>query len=258
MEIDNLVLVTGGFDPVHSGHLQLINDARNYGRVIIGLNSDAWLTRKKGAPFLPYVERLKIMQNFKNVFFVVDFDDSDDTACDAIRKVKELFPKNKIIFANGGDRDSKTTPELLRYSGDPQVQFLFEIGGNTKLNSSSTILNTWKNNLEERPWGVFYTHYSTGECKVKRLLINPGSSISMQYHNNRSEFWFVESGSATVYTLDGSTEVKVAELGKHQYHSIEKFQWHRLENTGNDLLSVIEIQYGTTCTESDIIRLQKT
>ena len=81
-----LVLVSGGFDPIHSGHIYLIQEASKYGDVIVLLNSDKWLREKKGREFLPFVERETIMKSLKNVIDVLSFDDSDKTCIDGIRK----------------------------------------------------------------------------------------------------------------------------------------------------------------------------
>ena len=92
-----LVLVSGGFDPIHSGHIYLIQEASKYGDVVVLLNSDAWLIQKKGKEFLPYEERKIIMSALKNVIDVISFDDSDKTCVDGIRKAIEKFPDQKIV-----------------------------------------------------------------------------------------------------------------------------------------------------------------
>jgi D-beta-D-heptose 7-phosphate kinase/D-beta-D-heptose 1-phosphate adenosyltransferase len=97
-----IVLITGGFDPLHSGHIAYINAARELGdSLIIGLNSDEWLRRKKGQEFMPWEERATIIAELQNVVRVINFDDSDNSAKDAIRKVRALNPQAQIIFANG-------------------------------------------------------------------------------------------------------------------------------------------------------------
>ena len=107
-----IVIVTGGFDPIHSGHISLLNHADHLGdHVVVGLNSEDWLTRKKGRPFMSWRERMTILDNLHMVGEVIAFDDSDDTACDAIRRVREKYPNDEIIFANGGDRTSENIPE---------------------------------------------------------------------------------------------------------------------------------------------------
>ncbi len=142
-KMSDIILVSGGFDPIHSGHIKLINDANKYGDVVVLLNSDEWLQNKKGKEFLPFSERKIIMQNIKGVIDVIEFDDSDKTCVDGIQKAKSLFKNNLIKFANGGDRNNNTTPEK-DYCDKNNIETLFEIGGNNKSNSSSWILKKWK------------------------------------------------------------------------------------------------------------------
>ena len=104
----------------------------------VGLNSDHWLTRKKGKPFMPFYDRLMVVRALRVVDNVLEFDDSNDTACDAIAQCLEIY--DKVIFCNGGDRGSDNTPETDKYGQDPRVQFEFGIGGDDKMNSSSWIL----------------------------------------------------------------------------------------------------------------------
>lgn len=147
MEYKKIVIATGGFDPIHSGHIELLKDARTYGDLlIVGLNSDEWLTRKKGKNFLPYDERACILSNLKSVDWVMSFDDTDDTACDCIKQVRDAFPKSEIIFVNGGDRTSTNIPEMTFYDFY-DVRFVFGVGGTFKKNSSSWILQKWTDNV---------------------------------------------------------------------------------------------------------------
>ena len=139
----NIILISGGFDPIHSGHIKLINDASKYGDVIVLLNSDEWLRNKKGKEFLSFDERKIIMKNIKGVIDVIEFEDSDKTCIDGIKKAKSLYKNNIIKFANGGDRNNKTTPET-EFCDKNDIETLFGIGGNDKSNSSSWILKKWK------------------------------------------------------------------------------------------------------------------
>jgi cytidyltransferase-like protein len=137
-----IVIVTGGFDPIHSGHIDYINAAKVLGDIlVVGVNSDDWLVRKKGKAFLPQIERLTIMDNIKNVDMTIVFDDSDNSAKDAILKVRNTFPDDKIIFANGGDRTPENIPEMDII--DDNLEFMFSVGGRFKKNSSSWILQQW-------------------------------------------------------------------------------------------------------------------
>ena len=142
--MDNLVLVSGGFDPIHSGHIKLIREASLYGKVVVLLNSDKWLQNKKGKEFLPFYEREIIMKELKNVVDVLGFDDSDKTCIDGLRIARKKYIKENIMFANGGDRNDKTTPESV-FCEENNIELLWGVGGNDKSNSSSWILKKWEN-----------------------------------------------------------------------------------------------------------------
>ena len=142
--MNDIILVSGGFDPIHSGHIYLIEDASKYGEVVVLLNSDAWLIQKKGKEFLPYKEREIIMNALKSVIDVIAFDDSDKTCIDGIRKAIAKYPSRKIKFANGGDRNNNTSPAPEKvYCEQNKVKVLWGIGGDNKANSSSWILKKW-------------------------------------------------------------------------------------------------------------------
>ena len=139
----DIVLVSGGFDPIHSGHIKLISEASLHGKVVVLLNSDSWLRNKKGKAFLPINERKIIMESIKNVIDVLEFDDNDKSCIDGIKKAIVKYKNHKIKFANGGDRDSKNTLEL-KFCEDNKIETLWGVGGNDKSNSSSWILKKWK------------------------------------------------------------------------------------------------------------------
>lgn len=143
--MDDIVLVSGGFDPIHSGHIKLIKEASEHGRVVILLNSDQWLRNKKGMEFLPFKEREIIMSALKNVIDVISCGNIDETCIDGIKIAIDKYKNSRIKFANGGDRDNKTTPESI-FCNKNNVELLWGIGGNNKSNSSSWILKKWKEN----------------------------------------------------------------------------------------------------------------
>ena len=140
--LTNIILVSGGFDPIHSGHIKLIKHASDFGKVVVLLNSDNWLRNKKGKEFLPYSEREIIMNALKNVIDVISFDDSDKTCIDGIKKAINKYPTKEIFFANGGDRNNATTPEKT-FCEKQKIKNLWGIGGDNKSNSSSWILKKW-------------------------------------------------------------------------------------------------------------------
>jgi cytidyltransferase-like protein len=245
-----IVLVTGGFDPVHSGHIQYFEDAKRLGDIlVVGLNSDDWLTRKKGRPFMPFAERLEIVRNLRMVDMVIEsgFDDSDGSSKDAIKIVREYYPDADIVFANGGDRTASNIPEMDVV--DPQLTFVFEVGGEDKKNSSSWILQEWKAPKTERAWGYYRVLHDVPGMKVKELTVNPGASLSMQRHWLRSEYWIVQDGVAVVNHESGS-----AQLHKYQEYHVPMLSWHQLTNPSTVPLKLVEIQYGERCVEEDIER----
>jgi len=239
-------IVSGGFDPVHSGHINLMLAARELGdQLIVLLNSDEWLSRKKGRPFMNFFERKMVLENLWFVDYVLDFDDSDNSAVDGLEKVVSMYKqKDDLYFCNGGDRNSlDDIPE----KGVPGIQLKFGVGGDTKINSSSKLVNEYFSRPAERDWGNWdvLKNYEHLGVKVKELIIKPGQSTSMQRHRYRSEFMFVADGQLT--NMNRTTE-------KHNYTMIDQGEWHKLENKGKKDLHIVEIQYGTACVEEDIER----
>ena len=140
--MSTVTIVTGGFDPLHSGHIAYFKAAKELGNPLcVGANSDEWLTRKKGKPFMTIDERMSIIKELKCVDLAIEFRDHDDSACDAINMALEIY--DKVQFCNGGDRGSVNTPEYNRYKDDNRVEFKFGVGGTDKKNSSSWILKKW-------------------------------------------------------------------------------------------------------------------
>lgn len=254
--MQTIVLVTGGFDPLHSGHLAYFNAARGLGdRLVVGLNSDAWLSRKKGRCFMPIDERMAVISNLVMVDRCVLFDDHDGSACAAIQQVLDLYPTDRVIFANGGDRCSMNILEMSVENS--RLAFEFGVGGTDKKNSSSWILQEWKAPRTHRPWGDYRVLHESKGVKVKELTVKPGAALSMQRHQDRAEFWLVVAGTATVYTLNTATDAELqGRFDCHEYLHICTQAWHQLVNEHTEPLKIVEIQYGDRCEESDIERSQ--
>jgi D-beta-D-heptose 7-phosphate kinase/D-beta-D-heptose 1-phosphate adenosyltransferase len=248
-----IVVVSGGFDPVHSGHIKLLKEARLLGdMLIVGINSDEWLERKKGRAFMPWTERLCILNNLAMVDEVYTFDDEDGTACHLLQQAQAHYPQDRIIFANGGDRTQDNIPEMS-VSG---VEFVFGVGGENKANSSSWILEEWKAPKTERPWGYYRVLYEISGTKVKELTVLPGQRLSMQRHQDRAEYWHVAEGVATIYTINKKSDVELlGDFTQFQHIHIDRLEWHQLCNETDQPLRVVEIQYGPNCVEEDIERL---
>ena len=239
-------IVSGGFDPVHSGHINLMLSAKELGdELIVLLNSDSWLTRKKGRPFMNFFERKMVLENMWFVDKVIEFNDDDDTAVDGLQKVVKIYkPNDDIYFCNGGDRNSlDDIPE----KGVAGIQLKFGVGGDTKMNSSSKLVNEYFSKPTPRDWGRWdvLKNYEQFGVKVKELVIKPGQSTSLQRHKHRSELMLVADGELT--NMGYKTK-------KHDYCLISNEQWHKLENKGDKDLHIVEIQFGTSCIEEDIER----
>ena len=133
-----IVAVSGGFDPVHVGHVRMIQEAARHGDVVVIANSDEWLMRKKGYVFMPFEERKEILLSFKGVTYVTKAEDEDDTVCDSL---KGLLPD---IFANGGDRKGDNVPEVALCK-ELGIDMLWNCGGG-KIQSSSELVENSKRN----------------------------------------------------------------------------------------------------------------
>ena len=257
----NVVLVTGGFDPLHSGHLAYFEEAKKLGdKLIVGVNSDDWLTRKKGRPFMPFEERAEIIKGLSIVDQIISFDDSDDTACGAIYKTLATHGNIKLIFANGGDRTDANIPEMQTYQNTPLVDFAFGVGGENKKNSSSWILKDWKAPKIEREWGHYRELYQGDGFQVKELVIAPHSKLSMQRHQHRSETWNLVSGTAHVKLSQRHTDpfdgVGIWNLHHANPLDIPSNVWHQGVNDSSEPAHIVEIWKGETdkLREEDIER----
>lgn len=141
-------IVSGGFDPIHSGHISLLKGASALGRVVVILNSDDWLIRKKGKPFMSWDERATILRSIRYVSAVVPVDDSDGTVCAAVQELRDRFTyPNPVMsppmyFCNGGDRTIANTPEQA-LCGKLDIGLAWHVGGFDKVQSSSHLLENW-------------------------------------------------------------------------------------------------------------------
>ena len=144
MFFEKVSLVTGGFDPIHSGHIRYFERAKDLSNyLVVGLNGDPWLKRKKGQYFQCWTERADILRHLDMVDAVISWDDKDDSACGAIAKCLEIA--DNVIFCNGGDRGKENTPEVMGYGENHRVKFEYGVCGTDKLNSSSWILHNYFN-----------------------------------------------------------------------------------------------------------------
>jgi cytidyltransferase-like protein len=258
--LDPIVIVSGGFDPIHKGHTELFKAASEWGEVHVLLNSDEWLSRKKGAPFLTFDERKEILSYISIIHEIHEVDDRDNTVSKGLLALREKYPNRKMFFANGGDRTIGSTPEMW-FCEDLDIKMFWGAGGG-KVQSSSALLNKYANSLAtaekegvliKRSWG-HYEILSSGEGWLTKLLtINPGKNISLQKHKYRSEEWLILEGYG--YYADSE---------QHHYASLAypglKIEilpdtWHWVKNKESTMpLRILETWFGEELKESDIER----
>jgi cytidyltransferase-like protein len=233
-----IVVVSGGFDPIHSGHIKLLNSAKTYGDyLIVGVNSDEWLQRKKGKAFMTYFERSAILQNLKAVDEVMSFDDSDGTACDLLERVKKTYPGYPIIFANGGDR----TPDNIPETEIKDIIFKFSVGGQTKVNSSGIILNNWAFPKTVRPWGWHRILEDRSIYKVKELVLGPNQTLPAKKYPLQKH-WFVLEGECIIETdyLDTPQTIMISQ--GHSY-GLGAGVLHQAKNNLDTPCHILEVRY---------------
>ena len=249
-----ITVVSGGFDPIHSGHISYLESASLLGeKLIVCLNSDDWLIKKKGSFFMPFSERATILESISFVDKVIGFEDDDLGSCiNGLKKITEMYKGAEIIFCNGGDRNSDNIPEMVCEG----VSFEFEVGGSDKKNSSSWILNQWRYEHENRIWGQFYNLFQDSNVKVKELIVAPKKGMSFQRHFQRNEIWLVSKGACKVnFSTQDPTNSEEVILKKFDHFIVQVKQWHQIFNPYDSDCHIIEIQYGDATEETDIERL---
>ena len=247
-----IVAVSGGFDPIHIGHTRLFKAAKKLGdKLVVILNNDNWLKKKKGFVFMPQKERIELLKALTHVSEVVltvhPKNPEDMSVCEALKKVKPH------IFAQGGDRNVKNIPacevELQKELGFKVVE---NIGKDGKIQSSSWLLSKYANESHQktlRPWGYFRVVGEGKNFKVKKITVEPKQKLSLQLHRKRSEHWIVLKGKATIKLNN-----KIFNLKPHQSIDIPTGAKHRLGNKGKKPLEIIEVWGGSYLKEDDIIR----
>lgn len=129
-----IICVSGGADCLHIGHINMINDAYEYGKVIWVLNSDEWLKKKKGYVVMPFEERKKILLSLKKIYAVEAVDDKDGTIVSALNIIRPSY------FGNGGDIKIKDVPEAV-FCEKNNIELVFDLGGNCNRSSREIIDN---------------------------------------------------------------------------------------------------------------------
>ncbi len=241
------VIISGGFDPIHIGHLQMIEEASKISTpLIVILNNDDFLIKKKNFIFMNQEERKKILESIKGVdkvFISVDKDLTVRKSIEELSKIQEIS-----FFANGGDRKTEFDIPESQICKKMDIKLVFDIGG-SKIQSSSSLIDNF--NSFKKPWGHYKTHLKGDKFLLKTLHINKHEEISLQTHSHREEFWFITSGNAEITIGEKVSSKKSKEL-----IFVPPKVKHRIKNISSETLVITEIQYGEILDEKDIIRLE--
>ena len=245
-------LVSGGFDPVHVGHLRMFKDAKKLSnKVIVLLNNDDWLIKKKGKPFMNQNQRKEILEEFNSITKVIIQRSSEKSSSSAIEEFVKKNPNKSICYCNGGDRSNINNIRESEICKKLKVNLEFGIGGENKIESSSNLTKNYLGDIEERPWGNYHIIAKNLGYQIKEIKVSVNSKLSLQKHQNRAEFWQIIKGNCMVIV-----DEKEYELEDNDSIYIPKNTLHRIENIGNQELIFIEIQLGKDLKEEDIVRIE--
>ena len=226
------VAVSGYFDPIHEGHLEMIEKAAEYGDVTVILNTTEQCIAKKGYEAIPLKTKFAVLKALKGVSDVMLSIDKDQTVCKSLEFLQPDY------FVNGGDRKDHT-PESTTCKAN-HIKAIF--GAGEKIQSSSKINNRA---VQERPWGRWRVLYRGDGYKIKILEVEPGKSLSMQRHRDRDEDWILLNPGVWA-SNDGYDFTELF---------IPRGEWHRLHNKNKKMIEVLEVSYGDYIEENDIERL---
>lgn len=244
-----VVAVSGGFDPIHIGHVRLMQEAKKLGdKLVVILNNDNWLMKKKGFVFMPMKERIEVIKSIVGVDGVFPtFHEKDFTDRSVCAELRALKPD---IFVNGGDRTLGNIPEVP-VCDEIGCEMVFGVGHGGKVQSSSWLTEkaTRNKNIVKKPWGEYENFEKAEKWNLKTITINTGGRLSLQSHKKRDEIWVVVEGEALATFGKKKIKVKAGDLVK-----IKKGEKHRIESKKGAKL--VEVSTGGYHDENDIIRYE--
>ena len=261
-----IVAVSGGFDPVHIGHVRMFEEAKKLGtHLVVILNSDEWLKKKKGYVFMPEKERAELIKNFKPVDDVYIHEEIDEymSVSGAIEKYRMNINGEKYqisVFANGGDRRNEEDIPEAEVCKKMGIEMVFNVGDGGKVQSSSWLVDKIRNRYEVdiRPWGHMYILESKQKYWVKHISVAPDKRLSLQTHSKRRELWACIEGEIIAEkgrVLKGGKweiiEKKILKPGDTFY--VKTGELHRISSKKGG--TVIEVAFDNP-QEEDIVRYE--
>lgn len=247
------VAVSGGFDPLHIGHVRMFQEARKLGdKLVVIINNDNWLRLKKGFVFMPERERAELLRSFPFVDRVVITEhEKQDNDMSVTRMLEKLKPS---VFANGGDRGTFNTPEILACK-KLGIKTAFNVGRGGKVQSSSWMIRDAIRAASRsvRPWGEFYGWNKGKDWYLKTIHIKPNKRLSLQYHTRRDECWILVEGDATATIRKNDGSLAQTKLERGEFFCVPLGTHHRLESKKGAV--IVEVALGDF-DENDIVRIE--
>lgn len=249
-KVGDWVATSGGFDPLHIGHLRCIQESAKIAqergmKLVVIVNGDGFLYRKKGKPFMKEQERAEIIKGISGVDEILIWDDGSQTVTKALEMIR---PK---IFTKGGDRTSASNVPEFDLCSQIGCEVIFNVGGGKIQSSSELTRNSfqvpWNGKYVDKPWGYEVIWAHTKDYVGKILAINPGEKLSLQYHEQKEETVLVISGELKV---SGDSDLILTKGSS--FHVIPRHV-HRFEAHGEEPCILVEV---STDNLNDVVRLQ--
>ena len=251
------VAVSGGFDPLHIGHVRMFKESRKLGdKLVVILNNDNWLMNKKGFVFMNEKERKEMIEMYPFVDKVVVTDHRPkDPDMSVVKALKKIQPD---VFANGGDRKPDGDPILeVVLCEKLGIKIVYNVGHGGKVQSSSWMLAQARRDSVRsiRPWGKFYEWDSGKGWYIRTIYLKPGKQTGLLYHQHRLKTWVLAEGDIAAVS-DKDDRRTETHLKDGEPFVVEEKIPHRLKSKKGGV--VVEIAVGDIADESDTVRVEDT